>query len=162
MTDLTPEGSFAITEPFIPTRHPSLKALQPLVGTWLLRGHLSGSDEVTITGRTTFSWLSGGFFLQQDAAINFMDTLIESREIIGYNAQSQALESSVYSNLAPDPWPYRWGIDGDVLTISVNYGPLDSTFKGNIRSFSGGWIPNPGADPTANVAYGIVSERTND
>lgn len=162
MTDQTHEAAFAITEPMIPTPHPSLKALDPLIGSWLLKGHLTGSDEVTITGKTTFSWLPGGFFLQQDATIDFMGTRIQSREIIGYDAKSQALESLVYSNLAPDPWPYRWAIDGDILTIGVNYGPLDATFTGNIGTFSGGWVPNPGADPAANVAYEIESERSND
>lgn len=161
MTTPTPEEPFAITEPSIPTPHPSLKELQPLIGIWLLRGYLTGSDEATISGRTSFSWLPGGFFLQQDTTIDFLGTVIQSREIIGYNARSQTLESLVYSNLAPDPWPYQWAIDGEVLTISVKYGSLDATFTGNLGTFSGGWVPNPGADPAANVAYEIVSERTN-
>ena len=159
MTDNQSETSFAMTEPSVPTPHPSLKALQPLVGTWRLKGHLSANDEEAITGQTTFSWLPGGFFLQQDAEISFLGTTIRSRELIGYNSQSGTLKSSVYSNLSPDPWPYEWDIDGDVLTIRVKYGPLDATFMGNLTSFSGGWVPNPGADPAANVAYDIVSER---
>jgi hypothetical protein len=41
----------------------------------------------------------------------------------------------------------------DALTISVNYGPVDATFKGKFckdgKSFSGGWRPNPDADETS-------------
>jgi hypothetical protein len=42
-----------------------------LVGTWTLKGHLVGSDEENIVGEITFQWLEGGFFLQQDAEIDF-------------------------------------------------------------------------------------------
>ncbi|WP_354245194.1 DUF1579 family protein [Arthrobacter sp. UYEF20] len=139
-----------------------MKGLEPLIGAWTLKGHLAGADEENITGRTTFKWLSGGFLLQQDAEINFLGTVIKSREIIGYDAQSRTLKSYVFSNLSPDPWPYEWEVNGDVLTIRVNYGALDATFTGSTRSFSGAWTPNPGADPAANVAYEITSERTHD
>lgn len=159
MTDPTSDNDFAISEPFVPTPHPALRALEPLVGTWVLKGHLTGNDEGTITGRTTFAWLPGGFFLQQDATISFLGNVIQSREIIGYDPQTQSLESLVYSNLAPVPWPYHWAVDGGNLTITVNYGLLDATFTGSLDDFSGRWEPNPGADPTANIAYEIVSER---
>lgn len=162
MTNTTPENSFAITEPVVPARHPSVRALEPLVGNWLLKGHLTGSDKENISGRTTFSWLPGGFFLQQDATINFLGNAIQSREIIGYNSQTQSLESLVYSNLSPEPWPYRWAVEGGRLSIDVKYGLLDATFNGSLDDFSGRWTPNPGADPAANIAYEIVSERADD
>jgi hypothetical protein len=54
-------------------------------------------------------------------------------------------------------------VQGDTLTISVAYGPIDATFKGKFskdgRSFSGGWRPNPGADETINVPYDIAGTR---
>ena len=65
--------------------------------------------------------------------------------------------------MSPVPLPYRWevGDDGSVK-ITVNYGPMDSTFKGNWNedgTFSGGWRPNPGADETVNVAYDLSGGR---
>jgi hypothetical protein len=68
----------------------------------------------------------------------------------------------VYSNFSPEPLPYKWDVRGDDVTISVSYGPLDSTFTGSWRedgTFSGGWRPNPGADETVNVAYDISGHR---
>lgn len=162
MTDIDPGGPFEITEPYVPVPDPSLKSLEPLIGSWTLKGHLTGSDEENITGRTTFKWLPGGFFLQQDAEINFMGMVIVSREIIGFDAQSKTLKSQVFSNLSPNPWPYEWEVTGDELVIRVNYGALDATFTGNINGFTGAWVPNPGADPAANVAYEITSERAHD
>jgi hypothetical protein len=40
---------------------------------------------------------------------------------------------------------------------------MDSTFNGRWsedgQSFSGGWRPNPGADPAVNVAYDVTGRR---
>jgi hypothetical protein len=68
----------------------------------------------------------------------------------------------VYSGFSPDPLPYRWDVQGDNVTITVSYGPLDATFTGSWRedgTFSGGWRPNPGADETVNVPYDIGGRR---
>jgi hypothetical protein len=65
--------------------------------------------------------------------------------------------------MAPDPWPYTWDIQGDDLTISIQYGPMDATFHAKFaadgNSFSGGWRPGPGADETINAPYDITSTR---
>jgi hypothetical protein len=51
----------------------------------------------------------------------------------------------------------------DTLKITVSYGPLDATFTGEWsqdgNTFTGGWRPNSGADPTVNVAYDISGHR---
>jgi hypothetical protein len=39
-------------------------------------------------------------------------------------AKSQAFSSYVYSNMAPDPWPYEWDIQGDTWTIAIDHGRL--------------------------------------
>ncbi len=63
--------------------------------------------------------------------------------------------------MSPMPLPYVWQVDGDQLTISVSYGPLDATFHGKWTGevFRGGWRPNPGADEAINVAYDIGGGR---
>ena len=88
---------------------------------------------------------------------------IKSHELIGYNPKTKAFSSFVYSNMAPDPWPYDWDIDGDDITISIKKPPMDATFKGKLaddgKSFSGGWRPNPGADETVNSSYDVTVTR---
>ncbi len=87
---------------------------------------------------------------------------IDSLELIGYDPESKTFPSTVYSNLLPEPLPYRWDIDGDTVTISVTHGQLDSTFTGTWGedgTFSGGWRPNPGADETVNIPYDIGGHR---
>jgi hypothetical protein len=88
---------------------------------------------------------------------------IANHELIGYDPETGTFPSSVYSNLSPNPLPYRWEAEGDTLKISVSYGPLDATFTGawseDGESFGGGWRPNPGADETINVPYDIGGHR---
>lgn len=148
----------------MPTPDPALQRLEPMVGTWKARGHFVGSNEENIVGTITFSWLPGGFFLQQEIELDLAGQVqVQSLELIGYDAEAGTLSSQVYSNMSPVPLPYQWDMQGNELTISVSYGPLDATFKGVLsddgRTFSGGWRPNPGADPAINAPYDIVGER---
>jgi hypothetical protein len=147
-----------------PSPDPALERLDRLVGTWTLKGHLVGSDEENIVGEITFHWLEGGFFLQQDAEIDFAGMFeVKARELIGYDPETEGFASTVFSNFSPTPLPYRWDLRDDTLTISVSHGPLDASFSGEFsddgESFAGGWRPNPGADETINVPYDIAGTR---
>lgn len=132
-----------------------------------MKGHAIGSNEENIVGTTTFAWLHGesgsSFFLRQDMKMNYAGTAIESHELIGYNPKTEAFSSYVYSNMAPDPWPYAWDVQGDDLTISINHGPMAARFTGKFssdgKSFSGGWRPSPGADEAINAPYDIRVSR---
>lgn len=148
--------------PTPPQPDTALKRLDRLVGTWSMEGHLVGSDETNIRGETTFRWLPGGFFLEQHSQLDFMGLEIDSLELIGYDPETETFPSTVFSNLAPTPLPYRWDVRGDAVVITVSYGPLDATFTGSWRedgTFAGGWRPNPGADETVNVPYDIGGHR---
>jgi hypothetical protein len=146
---------------------PELRQFDRFIGTWNLVGHLVGSDEETIRGQATYEWLPGGFFLQQHVQLDFAGfAQIDSYEMISYDPQTGTFPSTVYSNMSPEPLPYRWQIDGDTVTITVIYPPLDATFTGHWsddgNTFSGGWRPNPGADETVNVPYDIRGGRAAD
>jgi uncharacterized protein DUF1579 len=146
------------------TPHPALKKLDRFVGTWTMEGNLLGSDEKTIKGQATYRWLPGEFFMEQHVTLDFAGfAQIDSLELIGYDPETDTFPSRVYSNLSPQPLPYTWKIDGDTLTITVTYGPMDSTFTGRWspdgETFSGGWRPNPGADETVNIPYDIGGGR---
>lgn len=153
----------------IPKPDPALKRLDRLVGSWQLTGRTRGSDAADITGTATYQWLhkvddaETGFFLQQDMEMDYAGQPIRSRELIGYEPRTKAFSSHVYSNMAPDPWPYAWDIQGDLWTISIRHGPMDATFTGRFaadgNSFSGSWRPSPGADETVNAPYDISGTR---
>lgn len=148
--------------PQLPPPDPALASLDRLLGTWSIEGNLVGSDEKTIKGQTTFRWLPGRFFMEQRFSMHFMGMEIESLELIGYDPEANTLASTVYSNMSPAPLPYKWEVDGEAVTISVSYGPMDATFHGRYHddgTFSGGWRPNPGADETVNVPYDISGRR---
>jgi hypothetical protein len=98
----------------------------------------------------------------QRARIDFAGLQIEALELIRYDPETDTFPSTVYSNFSPEPLPYTWGVEGDAVTISVSYGPLDATFRGEWRedgTFAGGWRPNPGAEETVNVPYDIGGHR---
>jgi Protein of unknown function (DUF1579) len=148
--------------PNLPQPDPALKRLDRLVGSWTMEGNLVGSDEKNIKGETTFRWLPGGFFLEQRVRIDFMGAQIDALELIGYDPETDTFPSTVYSNFSPQALPYRWTVQGDDVTITVSYGPMDATFTGSWRedgTFSGGWRPNAGADETVNVPYDVSGSR---
>lgn len=146
-----------------PKPDPALRRLDRLVGTWHLKGRPVGANKDSISGTTTFAWLEGGFFLQQDMAMDYDGAPIRSHELIGYDPKAGAFASQVYSNMAGDPWPYQWDIQGDDITISIRKPPMDATFTGKFapdgESWSGGWRPNPGADEEMNAPYDITVTR---
>ena len=155
------------TQTEAPRPDPALARLQRLVGRWKLSGRPLGKSEDTIKGTTAFRWLHGkdgpSFFLLQEMELDYEGTMIRSHELIGYDEKTKQFSSFVFSNMAPDPWPYRWTVDGDKLTISIKYGPMDARYTGTFSpdgsSFSGGWRPSPGADQTANAPYDVVATR---
>jgi len=150
--------------PQVPQPDPELKRLDFLVGEWSMRGHMVGSDEENIIGKASFEWLPGGFFLRQRVQLDFAGFVqIDSEELIGYNPETNAFSSRVYSNMSPEPLPYEWDVQDGSMTISVSHGPMDATFNGQLSEdghrFSGGWRPNPGADEMVNVPYDIEGTR---
>jgi hypothetical protein len=166
-TDTIERKGDSDTEEKPPTPDPALKRLDRLIGIWKMSGRPLGANEDSITGTTEFEWLhgpDGSFFLQQDMEMDYAGQPIKSHELIGYDPKTRAFASLVFSNMAPDPWPYTWNIEGDDLTIAIKHAPMDATFTGKFaadgNSFSGGWRPNPGADPQINAPYDIVVTRS--
>jgi Protein of unknown function (DUF1579) len=147
-----------------PQPDPALKRLDPLVGRWTMKGNMLGSDEENITGEASYEWLPGGFFLKQHVKLDFAGFVqVDSTEFIGHDPKSGAFSSHVFSNMSPEPLPYKWEFRDRRMRITVNHGPLDATFEGEMSedgtSFAGGWRPNPGADETVNAPYDIRGLR---
>lgn len=144
-----------------PGPDPALRQLDRFVGTWEMSGRTLDSDVDNVTGRTTFEWLPGGFFLQQRIKLDFAGFEIEGLELIGYDPETGTFPSTVFASMAGTPLPYRWEIEGDELTITTEM--LGATFRGKWSedgtTFSGGWRPNPGREGPGNVPYDISGRR---
>ena len=94
------------TDAQVPQPDPALQRLQPLVGTWTMKGHFIGSEEENITGQATFEWLDGGFFMQQDVEIDLAGQVhVKSRELIGFDPETGAFASHVDPTCRPRPCP---------------------------------------------------------
>ena len=143
----------------MPTPDPALKRLDKLVGSWSMKGHTLDSDEDNISGRTTFEWLPGGFFLQQRFEMNFAGVELQSLELIGYDPETEAFSSLVYSNVAPFPLPYQWDLQENVLKISMEVAKFEGRFSEDGNTFSGSWRPIPSMEGPGNVPYDLSGTR---
>jgi hypothetical protein len=152
----------ATTAMQMPTPHPKLKTLEPMVGSWQLHGRTDGAPADNISGQIEISWLPGGFFLAQKIAIDFAGMMqVEGLELIRYEPETDSLASDVYSNVAPVPVPYHWELAGNDLTIRMDAGAtMHAKLSDDGRTFSGRWAPDPGHenDPGM-VAYDFGGSR---
>jgi hypothetical protein len=102
-----------------------------------------------------------GFFLTQRIKLSFAGYEVQGLEVIGYDPQTGTFPSTVCSNLAGTPIPYRWEVGDDELTITTEV--LGATFHGRWSedgtTFSGGWRPNQGREGPGNPPYDISGSR---
>jgi hypothetical protein len=144
-----------------PGPDPALKRLEMFVGTWEMRGRTLDSDEDNVSGKSTFEWLPGGFFLQQRSEFDFAGIRISALEVIGYDPERNVFPSTVYANMIGVPIPYEYDVEGDDVTITTEF--LGARFTGKAsqdgKTFSGGWRPMPGREGPGNVAYDITGTR---
>jgi hypothetical protein len=145
-----------------PGPDPALQRLDRFVGTWEITGRTLGADQDNVSGRLTFEWLPGGFFLQQRVQIDFMGLDVRGLEVIGYDPATGKFPSTVYSNLVGVPIPYEYDVQGDKVTIRTELAggaTFTGTWAGEGSSMSGGWRPDEGKAGPGNVAYDIIGKR---
>jgi Protein of unknown function (DUF1579) len=104
----------------LPRPDPALQRLERFVGTWQVTGRTLGSGEDNVSGRFTFEWLPGGFFLQQRTELNFAGYEVKGLEVIGYDPATGKFPSTVYSSMAGVPIPYEYDVQGDRVTIRTS------------------------------------------
>jgi hypothetical protein len=144
-----------------PGPDPALTRLERFVGTWNVTGRTLDAEQDNVSGRLSFEWLPGGFFLQQRTELDFAGYQVKGLEVIGYDPATDRFPSTVYSSMVGVPIPYEYDIQGDQVTIrtELNGG---ATYRGSFsedgNSGSGGWRPDSGAGP-GNVAYDITTTR---
>lgn len=145
-----------------PGPDPALKRLDRFVGTWQVTGRTLGSEVDNVSGRLTFEWLPGGFFLQQRVELDFMGLDIRGLEVIGYDPSTGKFPSTVYSNVVGVPIPYEYDVQDDHLTIRTELAggaTYTGTWAEDGNSMSGGWRPDEGKEGPGNVAYDIAGKR---
>jgi hypothetical protein len=146
----------------LPQPDPALRRLDPLVGSWSIRGRTLDSEADNVSGLATFEWLPGGFFLKQTFEADFVGMGIRSLELIWYDPATDTFPSAVYSNLVGVPIPYRYELRGAEVVITTDLAGgarMTGRMGGGGTTFSGGWRPDPGADDQGNVAYDFVGTR---
>jgi hypothetical protein len=99
--------------PSAPTPNRDLERLDRLTGTWEMSGEVSG--------RVSFEWLDGGFFLLQRVDLEREGQRITGIEVIGHERPfgaepSAEITSRFYSNTG-DTFDYVYELEGDTLTI---------------------------------------------
>jgi len=146
----------------MPSPDPALRRLDKMIGTWNLQGHTLDTEDYNVSGRITFEWLPGGFFLKQTGVINFMGMDLEFTEIIRYDPATDTFPSLVYSNVAGQPLPYQYDVRDNDVTIRTEFGG-GATYRGKLsedgNSMSGGWRPDEGTAGPGNVAYDLTGTR---
>jgi hypothetical protein len=143
----------------MPAPDPALKRLEKLVGSWTMKGRTLDSNKDNISGKVTFEWLPGGFFLQQRIEMNFAGFEIQSLELISYDPETKVFSSLAYSNVWGAPAPYKWDLRDNVLEISTEASKFKGTFSADGNTFSGGWRPIPGMEGPGNIPYDISGTR---
>jgi hypothetical protein len=87
---------------------------------------------------------------------------IRALEVIGYDPSIQAFPSTVFSNVAGIPLPYRYDVQGNDVSIRTEFGggaTYTGSFSEDGNAFSGGWRPDEGKEGPGNVAYDLWGRR---
>ena len=112
-----------------PGPDPALKRLDKFVGTWNVKGRTLDSEEDNVSGRLTFEWLPGGFFLQQRTELNFAGYEAQGLEVIGYDPATDRFPSTVYLSMVGVPIPYEYDVQGNHITIRTEFNG-GATYRG--------------------------------
>lgn len=142
-----------------PQPHPALRRLDPLVGTWEMRGRTLDAERDNIFGRVTIEWLPGGFFLEQRGEIDFMGFKAQSLEIIGYDSEADNFPATVYSSMDGMPSRYYWDVQGNVVTHWTAGSKYTGTFSEDGKVLTGGWRPDEGVEQIPSNTYDATMIR---
>ena len=137
----------------------ALKRLNVLIGTWDMTGHTLDSKEDNIIGWNTFEWMPGGFFLKSSGEINFKGEIIQSLKIIGYDPDTDAFSSSVYSNMDGNILPYSWNVRGNTVIHADPTSTYTCTLSADGKTLTGGWRANKGEEQSDENSYDAVMIR---
>jgi len=141
------QSEMSETAPPTPVPNPALRQLDKMVGTWELKGR-DFETGGPITGRMSFEWLDGGFFLLQRVDIDHVGQRVKGIEVIGYERKFGAEEASpdctshFFDNMG-NSLDYVYDVTDDSITIWGGERGSPAHFKGRFsedrRKISGAW-----------------------
>lgn len=128
----------------------AVRALDRLVGTWLISGDAIGT--------VTYRWLEGGFFLVQEGELELFGHHNQFTEVIGRECPfeggpSADIKSRAYT-AEGDTLDYVYELEGDRLTIWGGHRDSEAsytaTFSAGGNTISGAWSwPGGGYETTS-------------
>jgi len=126
-------------------RHPALKALDVLAGTW----EISGPGH---HGTVTYEWMDGGHFLIQHVDLTQDSQRTTGTEYIGHHPDSDTLRSHYFGSTG-DILEYTYELTGNTLTIWFGEpgspAKYTGTFNDDASSATGAWSwPGGGYEST--------------
>lgn len=137
----------------------ALSRFEKLIGKWEMTGRTLGATEDNITGWNVFEWLPGGHFLKSEGEINFKGSLMQSLEIIRYDAEHDDFPAIVYSSMSGELMHYQWDIQGDTLIHAGLGARYVGTFSQNDNVITGGWRPDDPAKAQDENNYDAIMTR---
>lgn len=126
--------------------NPDLRSLDRLVGTWKVS---DPSGQGGATGKVTYEWVEGGFFLRQDFDLVQAGQHSKGIEMIGHfqpfgEEPSREIKTRVYSFLDGMTLDYVYELTGDTLTIWAGEKGSPAYYKGQFsqdgNTLTGGWV----------------------
>lgn len=130
MADKNKKHTAAIYQ--MPKPNPALRKLDRLIGTWKIQARDQSGSE--LTGKETYSWMDGGFFLKQEVDQNYAGQRITGIQIIGYERRwgsdepADECTSHFFDNMG-NAWEYVWELEGNSLTVWGGYVGSPAAFK---------------------------------
>lgn len=115
--------------------------LNKFAGEWTTAGKIPASDstpEIKISGKDTYEWLPGNFFLLHKADVNVGDDKNETFEIIGFDKQKNLYTMQHYDNKGNSGFMTASCIDGIWTFLGENL-RFTGRFKNRNKEFSGIW-----------------------
>ena len=131
--------------------NPALRSLDRLVGAW----DISGPE---ISGRVTFEWMEGGFFLVQHVDLVQGGGRVRGVEYIGHDGGTGTLRSHYFGS-SGEILEYAYELEGD--TLRIFFGGVGSPAKFEGR-FSDDGETNTGAWTWPGGGYESTMTRVTD
>ena len=144
-TNKSRKGYETTAQPETPRPNPDLKSLNILVGTWKVS---DPSGKGAISGKETYEWMEGGFFLMHHFDFDQGGHQVRGIEIIGHEHPFGAepgkdLNSRVYDTRG-NTLDYVYEVEKDTLTIWGGQKGSPAYFKGKLSddgdTCTGGWV----------------------
>ncbi len=136
-----------------------LHRLDPLLGSWVIRGRTKGSRSDNVRGNLKAEWLPSGILLQLQGEIRVGRFSARTLEIVGSDPSKGAFPAYVYSDLSESPFLYYWSIRGNTIRHEGGRAEFVGRFSQAGRLLTGGWRPKRGVRSSDANTYDVTMTK---